>query len=1116
MLPALQAQLAAITARARLRARRTTAALCGLVLVAIGVGGLALTLTTGLHPGWLLLTLLVLAAASFLVVHLHSKAPPTARVVREIERNHPELQTALLAATENRPQPGQPPDDDFLRHRLELALSYEAAHGGWDDTASPGQLARLSVALWITAAITAALFLTFLALGLRRTILPSTTTTAADTGLTVEPGSIEIERGTPVAVLARFATTPPDRVTLEIGPDADHLTPTRLDRNLDDPVFATTVPPVQTDLVYRVTTDAGLTSQVHTISVFEFPKITRLDATLQPPGNPESNPPKTIENTRAITAPEGTLLTLTITTNQPIAAADLTPEKGTAIPLTVDPTAPTRLTTTFVLTQSTRYTIDLTDPADRRNQKPERFDVKVTKAVVPKFEIALPQRDARVTPIEEVAFQIDVKHRAPLADRGLTITVADSPPETIALGPAPSAKTPTPIRHLLRLEPRHVQPNDLITWFAWAEDTAPDGTPRRTEGELQFTSVRHFEETFRRLEANSQPGENLCVKLIKTQKEIVTSTWNLHRNPTPPRIDSDAPLIRDSEQIAIDIVDELQTILTDPHDLVILREAREDMTAALATLGSLIERTDPDLISLALESETQALAKLLQLSGKDWLMLVSKDSAPGDPPGPSQFDIDVAPIDDRYEANQAATAEADPEGAAARQILSRLRDLANRQKDLNAAINELLIALQRANDETEREDLQRQLAKLRQEQLENLAELDRLTQPRPELREQPPKTAQQSEMESARRDLNAAAEALEKSNPAEALANGRRAEEKLEDLRRDLEAQAANAFADELRNLRTAARDLAEEQRAISQALTDTPPQSSPTERQRPDLTDTTPAPTDLPGRLTRQREQLAKTTAALESLAEETAPTEPLLADNLTDALRETARAGTEQTLERASRFSQAGSPTFAKTASDQAAESLDQLAADIATAAASILGSEEKALRFAQSELDQLTQQITENNPSPPTPGESPSPGQSPGPPATASNPGQAPSTSPPPITNHQSPITGPTSTHSAWSDRLRNVEELIDLPEVRDSIAQAREFVRSTRRDAIRGSRDPQWDLVATEILAPLAEAQTRLREQLARLTKEDPLVPIERDPVPAQYTESVKTYYEQLAR
>jgi hypothetical protein len=59
-------------------------------------------------------------------------------------------------------------------------------------------------------------------------------------------------------------------------------------------------------------------------------------------------------------------------------------------------------------------------------------------------------------------------------------------------------------------------------------------------------------------------------------------------------------------------------------------------------------------------------------------------------------------------------------------------------------------------------------------------------------------------------------------------------------------------------------------------------------------------------------------------------------------------------------------------------------------------------------------------------------------------------------------------------------------------------------------------PNWDLVNTKIRTPLAELRDRVSEELARREPKDRLVPIDRDPVPAQFAERVRRYYEDLGR
>ena len=113
---------------------------------------------------------------------------------------------------------------------------------------------------------------------------------------------------------------------------------------------------------------------------------------------------------------------------------------------------------------------------------------------------------------------------------------------------------------------------------------------------------------------------------------------------------------------------------------------------------------------------------------------------------------------------------------------------------------------------------------------------------------------------------------------------------------------------------------------------------------------------------------------------------------------------------------------------------------------------------------------------------------------------------------FTGPDGPLTGRDFTD--WSDRLRDVEEMVNVPELRNRIAEVRERARSVRVDLKRHSKEPQWDLVQSEIAVPLVEIHKRVSEELARRESSDFLVPIDRDPVPVQYSELVRRYYEEL--
>jgi hypothetical protein len=100
--------------------------------------------------------------------------------------------------------------------------------------------------------------------------------------------------------------------------------------------------------------------------------------------------------------------------------------------------------------------------------------------------------------------------------------------------------------------------------------------------------------------------------------------------------------------------------------------------------------------------------------------------------------------------------------------------------------------------------------------------------------------------------------------------------------------------------------------------------------------------------------------------------------------------------------------------------------------------------------------------------------------------------------------------------WADRLRDVEELLDTPELRTEAARIRERARSFRVEFKRHGRPPQWSLVQLEVATPLGDLRSRVGEELARRQSAGSLVPLDRDPVPARYSELVRRYYERLGK
>ncbi|HRJ08656.1 MAG TPA: hypothetical protein PK490_13270, partial [Prosthecobacter sp.] len=109
-------------------------------------------------------------------------------------------------------------------------------------------------------------------------------------------------------------------------------------------------------------------------------------------------------------------------------------------------------------------------------------------------------------------------------------------------------------------------------------------------------------------------------------------------------------------------------------------------------------------------------------------------------------------------------------------------------------------------------------------------------------------------------------------------------------------------------------------------------------------------------------------------------------------------------------------------------------------------------------------------------------------------------------------QGPITG--EGYDRWSDRLRNVEELLSQPELRNEAARVLDNARAMRIDHERNDAPPQVDHLAMRIIEPLVELRDRVAEELSRREAGNNTVPVDRDPVPPAFRDLVRRYYKEL--
>lgn len=768
--------------------------------------------------------------------------------------------------------------------------------------------------------------------------------------------------------------------------------------------------------------------------------------------------------------------------------------------------------------------------------------------------------------------------------------------------------------------------------------------------------------------------------------------------------EADVTVVYDAMKEALAQAESSRERQQDPAIGSLWTAAIEQMQDALTKLNQ--AKSSPGQLGTALKAQQGAYEALLKVRDREFQVTRGQDrqqqgAGAGEEARQRQLEqLDLTQEENRYESQRQAQAQQNPQRREEQQVLNRLRELAQRQQDLNERLKELQTALQESKDEQEKEELRRQLKRLQEEQRQMLADTDELQQ-RMERGENQQKMAEQrQQLEQTRQDLQRASEATSRGNVSQALASGTRAQRQLQEMRDELRKKNSSGLSEEMRQMRAEARDLARREEDIDKQLADL------AQNKQRSLTDNGKRQ-KLADQLGQQRQRLTNLVNQASQLSEQAEATEPLVSRQLYDSIRKLTQddgAALKQTQEEliqrgtmtrglfenlqelakdengkalgsAEAILREGLIPPAREAERRARATLDQLRKGVERATENVLGNDTEALRLAEKELEALAGQLERElgpadgsqpgergtnqvagaqgrpaqsgqrdasrtnstalagggqspepqpgQPSQPGQGEQPdnqqaqtgqtgeqnqpgtgqqagegqpgqrgqrgqrsgqnsqqqarsegqpnpqqgepgsqSRGQQPGQPSdqprqqqtqqAGQQPGQQPgqgqggqggrgdrqqqanqrgqqpalnlSSLDPSLANEGGaadgrgsrggPITG--EQFAEWSDRLRDVEEMVDLPDLRTEVSMARERARLMRQEFKGERKKPDWAKVELQVVKPLVEVRQKLQEELARREVKDSLVPIDRDPVPARYSELVRRYYENLGK
>jgi len=1149
-------------------------------------------------------------AATFWAIYRSRRVGPDYQAIaRNIEQQHPDLHALLLAAIEQRPEG---PDGLFgyLQKQVLLqAISHATSHD-WVQTVPARKMALANLG-WL-GALSCLLFVLLL-------LWPAHTPAGAParTGLlrggyniSVTPGDAEVEQGSPVVILARFEGRLPAAVTLVYGPAGQEPQRMTLTKSLEDPVFGGMIQDIRSDLLYRVEY-ADARTRDYTISVFQCPELVRADAKITYPAYTKL-PEKTVEDTRQISVVEGSEVTLTFTLNKPVTTARLAPKSGIAPGLTIDGQYPNVLIASLTATQSQQYELHLADAQGRPNKLPPRFVIDVQKNLPPQITPVFPANDVVVSPLEEVALEAKVADDYGLVGYGLTYNLVGAESQDVKLEEGDASKQQPLIRYLLALEGLKAEPDQLLTYYFWADDIGPDGQPRRTASDIYFAEVRPFDEIFRESQSfqeqqNQEQQQNQGEQqnqsgdqLARLQKQIIIATWNIKQQaeragPMEQR-KQDLDVVRQSQDNVLEQARKALTEAEDPAAAKSLQTAAEHMETAVKHLTKASEATTE--LTPALGAEQSAYQELLKLRQREHQIARGRNNAgqrnnASSERSQRQLDqLELTQRENRYETQQLAQARQQDSQREDLQMLNRLRDLARRQSEMSDKLREAEAALRQARNEQQRQDTLRELQRLRDEQLQSLRDLDEIGRQMDSSQNRQRMADARQRLDDSRSQIRDSAEAMEQGRLSEAQTNATRAQRQLEQMRQELQRRTSSQFADEMRDMRDQAQQLDQREDQIAQEI----------EQQLDARQKTLSGPNvgkELADQIEQQKEGVKRLLDEMKDVSDQAESSEPLLSRKLYDTLREASTGNTDKALETARELLRRDLLPQAQQIERRAGEGIDQLRKGVEEAARNVLGDEAESLRLARQQLDELIKQANgdpaaragragqqapdANRPTDASErqrqanaqsgdrGQQPQDGQQQAQDGTeraqdgaAANPqsairnpqagrsgqgqrgqanaadrqagrrgrgGEPRGEGVPPSNRGQDArdtntadgwgSTGPRGpftdeTYRDWSDRLRDVGDMLPQRDLREELARVWDDARTIRAESKRHGKEPQWDLVQAQVIKPLTELRERVSERLAQLESNEAIVPIDRDPVPDRFTELVKTYFENLGQ
>ncbi len=775
---------------------------------------------------------------------------------------------------------------------------------------------------------------------------------------TVEPGDARVRRGES-AVIRVLSDETPEVIVIRWRSGGGSWETAAMEQGATSRVHFHQFADLQTSLEYQVQFHATA-SRRYRITVWTPPEVLAIDLNYRYPEYLRM-PPKHTPHGGDITAVAGTEVDVAVHVNKPLKQAELALQDNVRVALRE--TQPNRWEGKLQVLRNDVYRVHLFDIEGAANEYVPEHRITALPDNPPEIKIAFPRDDLDVTSIDEIPFEFTVSDDFGLSAYGLQIEVAGREPVRLPLGAARETTRTAAGRHLLMLEQMNVAVGDLITWAVWADDGKPGRAAFETLGDPYFLQIRPFRREFeeavsdtsaqdrRQQQQQRQQGAGAAAA---NQKEVLIATWNLRREAKslkPEEFDDRLTKIKEAQR-------QVQQQLTEgglegASDASILPQALDAVEQALTALDK-AEWKDPSMpLSEAIRHMQNAHRLLLRARPERSQVQMARNRS-GQPNQGDRREIQELELRrnrNLYEQEQQVRQQREAVEAAR----NELRDLARRQRMINEEMNKLVSELEKDNA-PRRDELARQLERLREEERRALQQLDQAERNAASGRMDTRQARDTSRaLDQARQQMTRSLDNMERNQFQQARAAGARAARALDEAGEALERLSRDAAAEQMTELQRRMEDIGRREREAGRAVEQMRRQAE------------APGSLRRSADLDRQREQTAAEKEALAQdfrqmleeaaeLARRAAATQELMSRRLGDWLRQTSREEIPEKMEESRQLVDFGIWNPALELEKRIQEKLAEAEKNLAAVADSVVRDDLEGMRRALDELRRL----------------------------------------------------------------------------------------------------------------------------------------------------------------